>query len=910
MEIQGQSIRTLEGTDRTSLLVVILASISLIVFAVTSYLSYQTSVSHIRDSLSEIAFSRAQLIRSVLDIDTQQSLQFPDGSLAATLYQLDTAQSGVSGFGETREFLLARRDGDFIEFLVEQSFRNNEEPISIPWEGEFAEPMRQAISGRRGSIVDLDYRGVSVLAAYAPVGDHNLGVVIKMDQSEIVEPYIKRGLLVGLGIIALVAFGAYSFCTVANPMINRLLVSEARLEEAQRISQMGNWEWIIATGELYWSDQIFRIYGEQPNSFKPTYEELVARTHQEDRVLIEKAVEASLIDPDQNFSVGHRIILPNGEFRFVREQGEVVRDTSGNPIRMVGVVIDVTQFRAVQQSLTLFEKAMQSIEDAVVIMDLNGITRDCNDAYLKITGHQRDDVIGHKLRIGEDGVISKLDRQKIIEITRAEGEWRGELWDKRKNGEYYPIEASLTTIYDEQERPTHVVISFRDMSHDLKQKRALERLAYFDELTGLPNRAKITRVLQERIDRLEIEELQIGICLLDIDEFKTLNTSLGHRLGDELLRQVAGRLKNCLDSQDDVARFGGDEFLVIVNNLTDERTVQMVLDQVFIELGAPFIVESTELQLGVSAGVALYPMDGSDADTLISNAELALEDYRSKELRGFQFFTESMQVKAKKRRDMESSIRDGLLKDEFILHYQPKLDLCTKRVVGAESLVRWQREDGRLVPPIDFIPIAESTGLIVPMGNQILSSALAFCKHVNTHVSHDFQMAINLSPRQFIEKNLVETIAAVIQLTGVSPENLELEITESTAMIGVDHMIDTLAELRDLGCSIAIDDFGTGFSSLSYLNRFPIDTLKIDRAFVMGVTDREGDAEMARAIVAMAKSLNLKLVAEGIETEGQLNFFTDLGCDVMQGYLFSKPLPEGEFLNFTTRENKKLKVIA
>ena len=884
--------------ERTRLLVVILVIIATSVFAITSFLSYQTSVSQMRDSLAEIAYSRAQLIRAVLNFDAIQASDFSNDSLSVALSKFSAAQRWAPGFGETGEFVLARRNGEVIEFLVDQRFQTGSEPAPIEWRSQYAEPMREALNGNNGSMIGLDYRGVRVLAAYAPVEHHNLGVVIKIDLQEITRPFIEQGLMVALVIVGLVGVGAYGFSTITNPVIKRLVVSETRLEEAQRISNMGNWEWDIPTGRIHWSDQIFRIFGEEPGSFDPTYERFFHAIHPEDRAIVEESVNASLADPSQEYMVSHRIILPDGQVRIVREQGEVIRDRHGEPIRIAGVVVDITRFKFVQQSLTLLEQAIQNIDESLVILDLKGGILDCNRAYLESSGYSRSEVIGKLLSPEELDVNSKHNREKVLESLWSNGEWRGELWDRRKNGEVYPIEAFFTTIKDERDKPTHIVVSFRDISKEYEQKNQLENLAYFDQLTGLPNRTKITQQLQQSIENKNGDNAEIGVCLLDLDEFKTLNTSLGHDMGDELLKQVASRLRDCKQAEDDLARFGGDEFLLIVNKVDKQRSVQMVLDQVFGELGTPYLIGSTELQMGISAGVSIYPRDGDNAVSLIANAELALEDYRSKELRGFQFFTESMQANAKKRRAIESQIRDGLGKEEFLLHYQPKLDLKTNQIVGMESLVRWRRENGELVSPSEFIPIAESTGLIVPMGEKILSSAVHFCADINNRLNRKIQVAVNLSPRQFIQKDLVSVIAHNIKQSGISPEQLELEVTESAAMIGVDHMVDTLSQLRDLGCTIAIDDFGTGYSSLSYLKRFPVDVLKIDRAFVRGVTEREDDAEMARAILAMAKSLKLKTVAEGVETSEQLEFFRGEGCDVIQGYLFSKPLPENEVTDF------------
>lgn len=891
------------------MLILVLVMISLMVFIVTGFLAYQTSIQQMRQSLAEIAFSRAQLINTVLDFDSEQYTNFPSEGLDATLYQLDKAHRKAPGFGESGEFVLARREIGYIEFLVEQRFQTGNSPAPIKWESELAEPMRRALSGKNGSIIGLDYRGVKVLAAYATVPNHNLGVVMKIDIWELQAPYREKGIVLTAIIICLVAAGALAFITISRPVIKALVKSESRLKKGQEIANMGNWEWHTSSDVMHWSDHLFVIFGQNPNTFTPRYDHFIANIHSDDREHVENAIAHLIANHKEKCAINHRIVLPDGTIKYVREMAEVFSDATSPTAVVVGTVVDITEYSTIQQSLTLYERTYQSIDDSVLIFDLDGKVIDCNKAYEETTGFKREEVLGTQAKLERYGL---LERGAVIDKVRQNGEWRGELWDVRKNGEHFPIHASFSTIFDAQKHATHTVMAFHDISDEYKHKHELEKLAFFDQLTGLPNRTKLSQIIQGRINTLVEGYANFAVCLLDVDEFKTLNTSLGYDMGDELLKQIADRLSCAQNERDDLGRIGGDEFLLVINATEPEQSLELAIANIFNELRYPFTIGTSELTVGVSAGIACYPKDGDNANTLIANAELALDDYRAKERRGYQFFTKSMKADAKQRRDLEVSLQEGIKRKEFEMHYQPKIAIADNRVMGAESLVRWNRPDGKFVSPIDFITLAENTGLMVELGQQIISSSLGMCRQVNRTYNNSLQIAVNISPRQFIQKDLVEVFDRNLTLLGISPELLEIEITESAAMIGIDHMVERLKSLKDLGCSIAIDDFGTGYSSLSYLKRFPIDTLKIDRAFVSGITNQQGDAEMVKAIMSMAKSLKLQTVAEGVETLEQFTFLKELGCDIAQGYLFSKPLPSDEFIDYvnyyqTLADGAKLK---
>lgn len=442
-----------------------------------------------------------------------------------------------------------------------------------------------------------------------------------------------------------------------------------------------------------------------------------------------------------------------------------------------------------------------------------------------------------------------------------------------------------------------------------RQRRQAEETAqhqiYYDLLTDLPNRMMFVDRLTLALARASHERKMLAVLFVDLDRFKTIIDTLGHAIGDRLLRGVADRLRSCLEEGDTLARLGGDEFVVLLPkiNRADQavRKAQKLLDV----LRASFHFNDHELHITTSIGISLYPYDGEDADTLLKNADTAL--YRAKEQgrNNYQLYTPAMNARAFERLALENSLRKALERHEFLLHYQPQVDLRTEQITGMEALLRWQHPDLGVVYPAEFISLAEETGLIVPLGEWVLRSACAQNKQWQKAGLPKLAVAVNLSARQFQHQDLVETVARILRETGMDPRYLELEITESVAMQNADYTIVVLRELKDMGIQIAMDDFGTGYSSLSYLKKFPIDTLKIDQSFIRDLSSDPNDAAIANAIIVLAHSLKLKVVAEGVETGDQRSFLKQRLCDKIQGFLFSSPLPADMFEHLVRQSLEK-----
>jgi diguanylate cyclase (GGDEF)-like protein/PAS domain S-box-containing protein len=467
-----------------------------------------------------------------------------------------------------------------------------------------------------------------------------------------------------------------------------------------------------------------------------------------------------------------------------------------------------------------------------------------------------------------------------------------------ESGQQIVVNSQAELELDSTGTPLFVSGTLLDISDRKRAENEIQQLAYYDTLTTLPNRALLYDRINQATSQATRDSRSVAVMFLDLDRFKSVNDTMGHAIGDRLLKVVADRLTRCVRDSDTVARLGGDEFVIILNAITSGDDVVSIAEKIQKVLTAPITLGEHDIYTTASIGIALYPLDGSDVNALLKNADIAMYQAKEQGRNTFQFFSREMNVKALEHLMLETSLRRGLERDEFHLVYQPLLDLKTGLLVGMEALVRWQHPDLGLLLPGKFIPIAEETGMIIPLGDWVLGAACRQNRQWQDEGLPPLRVAVNLSARQFIQAKLAHRVADVLQETGLSPDCLELELTESTIMSNAEETIAILKELKAMGISLAIDDFGTGYSSLSYLKHFPIDRLKIDRSFVCDITTNPDDAAIADAIIAMAHSLKLKVTAEGVEMQEQLSYLTDRNCDEMQGYFLSHPVSAAEFAAF------------
>jgi diguanylate cyclase (GGDEF)-like protein len=483
------------------------------------------------------------------------------------------------------------------------------------------------------------------------------------------------------------------------------------------------------------------------------------------------------------------------------------------------------------------------------------------------------------------------------ETVETHGSWQGELWNRRKDGDLYPELASVSRVHDEEGKVSHYIAIVTDISAHKANEAHIHRLAHFDALTGLPNRSLLADRVGQSLSRVERNAESLALIFMDIDRFKNVNDSLGHRIGDELLIQVAGRLRHGLREEDTVSRLGGDEFILVLPSASAEGAAH-VAEKVLKSLSAPYQIEHHELNVTASLGIAMYPNDGHTYDALSMCADAAM--YRAKQggRNTFRFFTREMQERSDRTLQLENALRRALDMDQLELHYQPQISLADGRVIGVEALLRWRHPELGNVSPADFVPIAEESGLILPIGEWVLRIAICQMQLWQEAGLPTMVMAVNLSAVQFRQSRLPELVSQTLEEFKLPPECLELELTEGVAMDNPVGAIAVMNDLHERGVHMSIDDFGTGYSSLSYLKRFKVYKLKIDQSFVRDLSTDPEDAAIVEAIIGLSRSLGLKTIAEGVETAEQLAFLRERGCDEAQGYHIGRPMLAEDFEAF------------
>ncbi len=539
----------------------------------------------------------------------------------------------------------------------------------------------------------------------------------------------------------------------------------------------------------------------------------------------------------------------------------------------------------------LADKIFEHSSEGVMITDPASNIINVNKAFTQVTGYSREEVTGKSPSLLNSGRQDAGFYRVMWQSLTETGHWQGEIWNRRKNGEVYLEWLSITAIMDSLGHATHYVAIFSDITTIKANEERLHHLAYYDALTELPNRILFNDRLNQAMARASRGNQMVAVMLLDLDRFKIINDTLGHMAGDTLLIDVARRVGDCMRESDTVARLGGDEFIVVLPDMDNINHASLVAQKIIDVLAQPFTLENQEVFITASIGISFYPSSGDNAETLVKTADIAMYHAKEQGRNNYQFYRNSASDETSALFALEHSLRRALERNELFLHYQPQIDIETGGITGMEALLRWQHPERGIIPPSDFIPLAEETGLIIPIGEWVLRSACAQNKEWQDAGLPPMIIAVNLSVRQLRQKNLVVRIEEILEETGLDPQWLELELTESMIMQNAEDSIQQLNDIKSLGITLAIDDFGTGYSSLSYLKRFPIDKVKIDQSFVQGVCSNLDDAAISQAIIALANSLNLKVTAEGVENPEQLSFLREHQCCDARGYLFSHPIP-------------------
>ncbi|WP_263140964.1 EAL domain-containing protein [Pseudomonas sp. RIT-PI-AD] len=570
-------------------------------------------------------------------------------------------------------------------------------------------------------------------------------------------------------------------------------------------------------------------------------------------------------------------------------------DEHGSFEGILGVGRDISQQRRAEKDLRMAATVFEHSTAAILVTDPAGYIVQVNEAFSRITGYGSAEVLD------QQPTLLTADRQQanhlnyIMSQLNQRGSWEGEVWLKRRQGDTYPSWVGITAVHDDEGDLVSYVCFFSDISERKASEQRIHRLAYYDALTHLPNRTLFQDRLHTALQYAERNQEWVVLMFLDLDRFKPINDSLGHAAGDRMLKDVALRLTDCVADDDTVARMGGDEFTLLLQPRSSRegalnRAIH-VAEQILASLARPFVLEGREFFVTASIGIALSPQDGRELSQLMKNADTAMYHAKERGKNNFQFYQTDMNARALERLELESDLRHALEGGEFMLYYQPQFSGNGKRLTGVEALLRWRHPARGLVPPTEFIPVLEELGLVVQVGDWVLAEACRQMAAWHAAKVRVPKISVNLSARQFADGQLGARIAATLERSGIPPACLELELTESILMRDVGETLQILVGLKRLGLCVAVDDFGTGYSSLNYLKQFPIDVLKIDRSFVDGLPHGEQDAQIARAIIAMAHSLNLSVIAEGVETQAQLDFLREHDCDEVQGYLFGRPMP-------------------
>ncbi|MBS0307759.1 MAG: EAL domain-containing protein, partial [Proteobacteria bacterium] len=544
-----------------------------------------------------------------------------------------------------------------------------------------------------------------------------------------------------------------------------------------------------------------------------------------------------------------------------------------------------------------------SLNEGILVQAHDGTVLACNPSAARILRIDADHAVGRPARyarriVAEDG--SALTQEQLpTEIVARTGQPQLEqvLGLEMADDATVWVSLNILPIRQPGERESDAILmSFTDITEVKEAQQRLEHMATHDSLTGLPNRAFLVDRLTHSLSLAHRnDQHRVAVMFLDLDRFKHVNDTIGHEAGDKVLQTVAARLTGCIRETDTLARLGGDEFVILAEGFDDANYLTRLAERILLAIAEPFRLQGYEYYLGVSIGISVHPEDGNDGHTLLRCADSAMYSAKECGRNHYQFYTQEMNARTQRRYHLEKNLRHALNNQEFVLHYQPKIDLVTERIVGAEALLRWDNPGTGLVMPEEFIPLAEETGLIVPIGRWVLEQACRQVAQWRERLMPEMKISVNLSPRQFHDEYLLNIITDILNRCALPPEVLELEITESLLMSDTAKLLPTFHALTDLGIAFSLDDFGTGYSSLSYLHRFPIKNLKIDRSFIKDIPGNRDSVALTQTIIAMAHSLNMRVTAEGVEQDSQMHFLRDAGCHEMQGFYFSKPVPAAEF---------------
>lgn len=712
-------------------------------------------------------------------------------------------------------------------------------------------------------------------------------------QIEITPPWWLSTLAKTLYVLAiLLILTAITKAVLRKREIQRqIALSEERLKLSLWGSGDEMWDWDIETGQIYrsniWGSLEFPRDGQRSGHHGEE-----SNIHPQDRERVREALNKHFYGETDHFEATYRVKSKSGEWLWILDRAKIVeRDEHDNALRMTGTIKNINSFKTAEEQLRLFERAIENISEGMFILDADFHYVEVNEACCELTQHSRNQLLGTTLQFSR---YPDNYNQQIKQLLQQYGRWSNDIEAIKGDGSEFLMELTIDAIYDEQGILTHYVGVFSDISRRKQQEEELRKLTNNDLLTGLPNRSN----LQVTLGNLVKKDHHHTLMVLDLDNFKKINDSLGHQIGDELLILVAERLQQSIPGHTNLYRLGGDEFAILVDKNPDIGSSAVIASRVIDAFGQAFELVGEQLVVGVSIGIVLYPEDEQNEQALLRKADIAMYHAKSAGGNRYQFYSESLNRNAIRQLEVENLIREGLKDDLFEVYYQPKINLRSGLVSGMEALVRLNHPQHGLIPPNDFIPLAEENGLIVEIGDLVMRKACFAAQQWREQGLFDGRVAVNLSSRQFALPDLQQRIASILRLTRLPPANLELEITEGTVIKHPEKAIKVMQQLAKMGVCLALDDFGTGYSSLSYLKRFPIHSLKIDKAFVDDIDKSDRDLKMVDSIITIAHNMGLSVVGEGVEDSSQLSILKALNCEEIQGFIYSKAVPEAEFSEY------------
>ncbi len=669
---------------------------------------------------------------------------------------------------------------------------------------------------------------------------------------------------------------------------------DSRLQLALSLTGLGTWEHDHAAGIAYWSDTLNQVLG-LPHG-PTTIAEAIERAHPEDRRKVQASLNAHERDSDDIQIDEFRLSHHDGHWIWLEARSKVIRrDEHGKALVTTGTMADIGLRKTTEMAQRLASVVFTGINDGVCITDQGGRILLVNEAFCKVTGYRPEDVMGRNPNILRSGIHGEAFYREMWESIAQHDNWQGEITNRRKDGELVTEWLSISAAHDDNGQLTNYVGIFSDLS---ERKAAAERIQYlssYDPLTNLPNR----NLFGDRLDQALIVarrfDRETAVILLDLDRFRTVNDTFGPPAGDSILVEVARRLNLQVRDGDTIGRRSGNEFGFVMANLSHEHDAITLAQRMLDAIAVPFALGDQSLVLTASIGISISLRDGKTAQSLLNSADAALLRAKQGGRNSFRFYSPEMNANAARRLGLEAALREALQRNELTVFYQPQVSLESGNLLGMEALLRWNNDTFGAVSPSEFIPIAEETGMILSIGEWVLRQACHQTRQWLDLGLANLRVAVNLSTRQFRQTNLVDIVRSALSESGLPPHALELEITESAFICDIDEAITQCRGLKVLGAKLSLDDFGTGYSSLAYVSRFPFDKIKIDQGFIHDIIENPANAAIATATIVMARSLNLAVLAEGVETEAQASFLRGRRCDAMQGYLFSRPLPAAEF---------------